>query len=48
MIAWTVRLKKLILPPSGPLIAGLAGVALLATPYGKLGIGLVSLSLVAL
>ena len=47
-MAWTLRLKKLLLPPAGPLIAAFAGLALYGAGAGRPGIALIAASLLAL
>ncbi len=48
MIAWTRRLKKLILPPAGPLITAVAGLMLHAAGLESSGLTLIAASLLAL
>ena len=45
---WVLRLKKLILPPAGPLLTGFAGLALLAASYRAAGTALLAACLVSL
>ncbi len=47
-MAWTLRLKKLILPPAGPLITAFAGLLLYAADLERLGIALAGVGLLAL
>ncbi len=47
-MAWTLRLKKLILPPAGPLLAMAAGLLLALTPFERTGFALVAAGLLAL
>ena len=47
-MVWVQRLKQLILPPAGPLAAGLLGLMLLFSSYASLGIALLTGCLVSL
>ncbi len=47
-MAWTLRLKKLILPPAGPLLAMVAGLLLALTPFDRTGLALAAAGLLAL
>jgi uncharacterized SAM-binding protein YcdF (DUF218 family) len=47
-MAWTLGVKKLILPPAGPLIVAAAGVALAVFGHQRLGLALTIVGLAAL
>ena len=47
-MAWTLRFKKLILPPAGPLIAAFAGLLLHATGLERPGIALAAAGMLVL